>query len=1178
MWHMAQVPAAFHVVVIGGTVPSAVVEVVAELSRRSGFAIVTWCPVLDAGELRAVVKVPVTELVERAQLLANRVYLAPADRRVAVEGDELVVGGVDRSPLDLLFRRVADAWAEDCSGVVLAGHGRDGSLGIKRIKEAGGLTIAQHVVGPDHEMPGAALESGLIDLVLPLDEIASKLAAHGAVDDSSFDDAESRREKDARADALHDILNFVRVRTSHDFTAYKRATLYRRIARRMQVCNCVTLDSYHRHLREHPGELADLLRDLLISVTNFFRDPDAFAALANEVLPRMFAGKGPNDQVRVWVTGCATGEEAYSLGILLLEHAATLRKPPALQIFATDIDERALAEARVGTYPEAISADVSAERLQRFFIREGDRYRVVKELRDQVLFSPHNVLRDPPFSRLDLVSCRNLLIYLNREAQARVLTMFHFGLRSEGVLFLGSSESAETSALFGSLDQKHRLFSRRAATASLGEAVAAPTRWQPPLPPAPSYTPPDRSPSLGELHYRIVENYAPPSALLNPDLDVVHLSEHAGRYLQLAGGEPTRQVLRLVHPGLQLELRTAIYTARQHGSERRTVRYDDHGEHRTVELHVRQVELPELGRGSMLVTFEDVPADPTAPVQAPPSAAMEPIVREMEDELVRTRSQLRTTIEQYETSVEELKASNEELQAINEELRSATEELETSKEELQSVNEELTTLNQELKSKVDEISRANSDLQNLITSTDIGVMFLDRNLDIKRFTPRVQDVVNVIPSDIGRPVAHVTHRLVDAELAGNAQAVLSTLRPIEKRVVSHEGRTYLVRWLPYRSLEDRIEGVVVTLVDVSDLRDAVEAGRRSQHALEAVEERLRIALASVPIAVFSFDGTARPTWAYVAGREHPDAGAAFATLLAPDDAHTLVEAVRRVQRTRHGEHQHLALRHGGVARTFDFDIEPGANGVTVIGFDISESKRAEAALRDADVRKDEFLATLSHELRNPLAPLKVALEVARLAGHDDKQRAESLGVVARQVDMLQTLVDELLDLSRLTHDKVELVRVPLDLAAVVARAVETAGPRIADAGQRLDLRAPPRPVRTVGDVGRLVQVVTNLLSNASKFSPQGGHIEVEIAEDVARARAVIRVIDHGQGIDPQALSSIFDIFVQTRHEDGRTRGGLGIGLNVVKRLVELHGGQAFAASSGPGHGSTLTVELPLMRG
>ncbi|HEY6032705.1 MAG TPA: CheR family methyltransferase, partial [Kofleriaceae bacterium] len=467
------------VIVVGGTSREAVLQLCRELSALSGFAIVAWCPQVDIDGLRDASKLPVSHVLERAQLAADRMYLVPADRRVLVERGQLVVAGPDHGPFDQLLRGVADAITLRAVGIVLAGHGTDGSLGIKRIKETGGLTIAERVTGDEAALPAAAIETGFIDLVLPLEAIAEHVAQIASEPPLAEDDP--AHEADA-SDALRDILTLVRVRAGHDFSSYKRATLYRRIARRMQVCECSTLEAYQRYLRERPHELPHLLRDFLISVTNFFRDADSFEALAAETIPRMFQHKTSSDQVRVWVTGCATGEEAYSLGILLLEHAATQRSGTPIQIFATDIDEPALAEARSGLYSSAIASDVSPERLARFFTREGDQYRVTKELRELILFSPHNVLRDPPFSRLDLVSCRNLLIYLNREAQNRVLTMFHFGLRTDGRLFLGSSESAEGTSLFGVVDPKHRIFVRLSVPATLGDATLATGRWQPNIP------------------------------------------------------------------------------------------------------------------------------------------------------------------------------------------------------------------------------------------------------------------------------------------------------------------------------------------------------------------------------------------------------------------------------------------------------------------------------------------------------------------------------------------------------------------------------------------------------------------------------------------------------------------------------------------------------------------------
>jgi two-component system CheB/CheR fusion protein len=1103
-----------------------------------------------------------------------------------LDGRSVVVKPANgRGQLDRFLRSLADSAGRSAAVVLLSGPGTDGALGVQRVKEAGGLTICQKVAdGTEGELPKTAMATGMIDLVLGLDDIPPRVLR-------AFDDRRTAalEPEDPKAEApvhetLRDILVMIRIRTGHDFSAYKRATLIRRVARRMQVCATETIGEYLRYLRERPTELANLLRDFLISVTNFFRDPDAFDVFSTQVIPKLFEGKTANDQVRVWVAGCATGEEAYSIGILMSEHRDQIADPPQLQVFATDIDEEALAVARSGIYTKLIESDLSSARLERFFVRENDHYRVNKDLREMMLFSPHNLLHDPPFSRLDLVSCRNLLIYLNRDAQDRVLSTFHFALQPSGFLFLGSSESVDSAQLFAPIDAKLRLYSRQIApSALLPETIAATARWSPArLPPPPLATADRPITSFGELHHRIVEQYAPPSVLINADLDVVHLSEHAGRFLEMTGGEPTRQVLRLAHPGLRFELRGAIYGARQPGStgnDTRIVRFDDNGRTRVVEIRVRTVELPEVGRGSMLLLFDELDPEAT-PRAVAQDASTEPVVRQMEDDLLRTRDQLRMTIEQYETGLEELKASNEELHAMNEELRSATEELETSKEELQSVNEELTTVNHELKLKVDEVTRANSDMQNLMTSTEIGVVFLDRELLIKRFTPRATDVFNIIPADIGRPLAHVTHNLDTSDLSRTAAEVLRSLKIVEREVSSNDGGRYIARFLPYRSLDDRIEGVVLTLVEVTDIRRAQEARDRSQAALLASEERLALALQSAPIAVFTHDARLAITSAFLQGKPVvPDhALRAFAG----DAADRYLAMARLVMATGTGQRAELEMLGNGGIRTYDFRIEarrdPGSVGVTAVGFDISPSKQAEAVLLESDRRKDEFLATLSHELRNPLTPLRVAFEVARAASNDPAKLAKAFSIMEGQFGVLIRLVDDLLDVSRFTHGKIQLDLAPVDPARIVTAALESIRPLIDEAKHEVRVDIEQSDLLVQGDLMRLTQVITNLLGNAAKYTPAGGHLVVSVKADSTRGKVVIRVSDDGVGIDPDLLPRVFDIFVQSRDERGRARGGLGVGLNLVRRIVELHRGTVAATSPGVGRGSTFTIELPMMAG
>ncbi|HEX2100286.1 MAG TPA: CheR family methyltransferase, partial [Candidatus Synoicihabitans sp.] len=646
-------------------------------------------------------------------------------------------------------------------------------------------------------------------------------------------------------------------------TYYKRATILRRISRRMQVNAVEDLAAYLGFLRTNPGEAGALLKDLLISVTNFFRDREAFTAL-EQVLPELFVGKGSGDSVRVWVPGCATGEEAYSIAMMLVEYARTLDLAPAVQVFACDLDEDAVHVARAGFYPDAITADVSADRLRRFFVKEHNGYRVRRELREIVLFAAHDLLKDAPFSRLDLISCRNLLIYLNREAQARAFEIFHFALQPDGLLFIGSSESMdEGSPLFQILDKKNRLYRRKSVqrpalpvpTApstlfvnQIGEQIAAERAKNansPVMMPgakvfatANARNPPglartvigEPSPSLGELHFRLIEQLAPPSVLVTRDYEVQHLSESAGRFLQMVGGEPTRNLLRLIHPALRLELRAALLHATQTGEVAEAVGgpMELDGQARSVAIRVTLVG--EAARDYLVVTFGARDQSASTPRDAATIRTTdlpEPVIQHLERELEQTKRQLRDTVEQYEASTEELKGSNEELQAMNEELRSATEELETSREELQSINEELTTVNQELKEKVDELGHANSDLQNLMGSTAIATLFLDREMRIMRFTDSAVSIFNLIPGDLGRPLSDLQQRIDYADLAADAAKVLEKLVPVERQVTGPNGSHYLARILPYRTVEDQIAGVVLTFVDITERHRAQEELRET---------------------------------------------------------------------------------------------------------------------------------------------------------------------------------------------------------------------------------------------------------------------------------------------------------------------------------------------------------------
>lgn len=805
---------------------------------------------------------PVVQAEDAQKVAINHVYVIPPGKLLTTTDGHLRLSDLEyekgkRVAIDVFFRSLADTHGPHSAAIVLSGADGDGAIGIKRIKERGGLTVTQDPDEAEHSsMPRMAMDTGMIDWVLEVKEMPERLVQYFSREKlirlppedgpppvhapkPSADDGEA---------ALRDVLVFLRSRTGRDFSYYKRATILRRIGRRMQVNGVDDLPAYLAYLRANPGEAGALLQDLLISVTNFFRDRDSFEAIEN-LIPSLFKDKSQTDTVRVWVPACATGEEAYSMAILLLEYARRQDWSPVLQVFACDLDEEAIQRARAGLYTPAIAADVSEDRLQRFFIKEAAGYRVRRELREMVLFANHDLLKDAPFSRMDLISCRNLLIYLNREAQNRALETFHFSLRPGGLLFLGSSESVEeTSPLFNTLDKKNRLYVHKpslrpglpvpSGPSTLFRALEAQERTAAQAPAihgrsfvmdaavafhgtlGPSL---DRA-TLADMHFKLLERIASPSILVNADYDVVHLSPTAGRFLEVPGAEATINLLRLIHPMLRTELRSALFRAAEASVliESFDVPAELGGE--SVNIDIRVSPASEIAPGYLLVVFDRHQRSTGAsPINAETlSSGSEPVVHQLERQLELVKGHLRETVEQHEASTEEMKASNEELQAMNEELRSATEELETSREELQSINEELSTVNQEMKVKMEEIAHANSDLQNLMASTSIATVFLDRELKITRYTPTARELFNVIPTDVGRPVGDLKQKLDYPDMIANAEKVLRSLVPIE-REVRDNGHWYLARLQPYRTLEDHIAGVVLTCVDVTERHHAKQA-------------------------------------------------------------------------------------------------------------------------------------------------------------------------------------------------------------------------------------------------------------------------------------------------------------------------------------------------------------------
>lgn len=775
-------------------------------------------------------RMPVVAARDNDRVIREKIFVIPPNAVMTIKGGRLHLRKrknlAERMPLDAFFIALAQDQGEYAVGVVLSGSGSDGSLGIRAIKEHGGLTVAQGSDGSEarfKEMPESAAATGLVDLVLPVEDMAERLLAY-ARSSVDFDDAvETKSTRDAAA--LRQIYTLVRSRVGHDFSRYKERTFLRRVQRRMQILQTGTLANYVKRLQEDPREASLLFRDLLIGVTHFFRDREVFEAL-ERFIPRLFNGKGADDTVRIWVPGCTTGEEAYSIAMLLREYADRLPVVPNIQVFASDIDENALATARNARYPAALVRDIAPARLNRFFVREGANYHVVREIRDLCVFSAHSLIRDPPFSRLDLISCRNLLIYLNGDLQTQLIPLFHYALRPGGILFLGTSENVSRhTELFAPLDKRWRIFERQNLVSR--ELVAFPTgtghgrlpsemsRLIPPL------SAPDGTTALAALLRRIAtivtENFAPAYVVVNKDGEIVYYSSRTGRYLQPAEGPPNRDLLTMAQKDLRLDLRAALHRARETGE---TATTDDaavpvNGERQRVRLTVMPVS--EAGETLYIVLFIDLGALATdnRAVKAP-TGAEDDTIRQLERELQTTKERLQSTIEEFETSSEELKSSNEELLSVNEELQSANEELETSKEEIQSINEELQTVNAELTAKVEELARANDDLKNLFESTQVATIILDHELRIRSFTPAIEGIFSLIPGDRGRPLADIVNRLDGRDIHRDLRVAAERGHVVERRLTSQDGHShYLMRILPYRMLDKPVNGALVTFVDIT---------------------------------------------------------------------------------------------------------------------------------------------------------------------------------------------------------------------------------------------------------------------------------------------------------------------------------------------------------------------------
>jgi two-component system, chemotaxis family, CheB/CheR fusion protein len=1101
-------------------------------------------------------------------------------------------------PIDAFFAALATDRGTDAAGIVLSGTGEDGSAGLRAIHAAGGLCLAQDPATAAYgDMPRSAIDTGAIDHVGPPEGMGGILGRHVAA--PTAHPARSRPtgtatspkprkvgNTTAPSPRLGTILELLGTRYGVDFRDYKRGTMERRTERRIGLHRLDGWGAYLEYLVSHPEEVEALYGDLLIGVTNFFRDPEEWEFVAREIVPTLLDGRADTPTLRAWSAGCATGEEAYGLAMVLLEHVEAMEGRLEVKVFASDASPGALEIGRRGRYPAGIAGHLSSERLERFFRPTADGFEVVRDLRRTVTFAAHDLLSDPPFPHLDLVSCRNVLIYLEPAAQERLLERFHFALRPGGTLWLGAAETIGRRAdLFAQVSSSHRIYQ---ATEASRVHPLAPRRDRAaaarPAQPAQPVTNVSR-----QIEKLVLQRHTSPCVVVGRGLEVLAFFGPTEPYLKRPQGEVRMDLLSWVRPELFAKLRAGLAEAFE---KRRALTLtgmllEGPGETRRVEIAIEPIA-PGLREGGMLlVAFRDLPV----PARIPPTTvasegADDELAGQIRQELENTREELRTAVDQLRTATEEHAAGYEELLSLNEELQSSNEELEASKEELQSLNEELTTTNRQLEERNDELHNLTSDLDNLLVSANVPTLFLDRDLRVRRFTPAATEVVRIGPTDLGRLFADLALRVHDEHLLAAAERVLEDPTPDQAEVCGTEGRWFLRRVLPYRSPEGEVEGACLTFHEITAQKEAAAASEYARLYAEAIIDTSRTPLLVLDMehrvvsANRAFYETFEIDEERTEGRKIYELGNGQWSI--PRVRSLLEEAPLREDRAiRDYDVEHMFERIGWRSMRLNADVMPRSGRADLILVsieDVTDLRKAqmEAQSRADDLvqdhrRKDEFLAMLGHELRNPLAALTNGIE---LLGRTVGEAGESTrAMMGRQTRRMTAMLDQLLDVSRVISGKLELTREAADVAEAAGAAVEGCQPLIDAGGHQLIVSLPPAgTVLVLGDAARLAQVVENLLANAAKYTAPGGTIWLSLEATGDEVELTVR--DTGIGVDPTLLGHIFDLFTQAPAGLDRAKGGLGLGLALVRSLVELHGGSVEAFSAGAGKGTEVVVTLP----
>ena len=1156
---------------------------------------------------------PVHEATHGVSVEPNNIYIIPPNTTMTVARGVLQLEPrgdvpVHHLPVDSFFKSLAEDRQTGAIGVVLSGTGSDGTLGLEDIKAAGGITFAQDEESAKYAgMPLSAVRSGCVDVVLPPAEIARELARVGQHPYVTKPEALGERAGALAEEAsFRKILALLRATYGVDFSAYRDTTIRRRMMRRMVLSVKEDLGEYGRYLEKNRQELDALYHDILINVTSFFREPETFETLKQTVFPEILKGKSSGAPLRIWAPGCSTGQEAYSLAIALVEFLDDKSVNPNIQIFATDLsDTVSLQKAREGVYPENIAGEVSPERLRRFFSKEDGKYRVNKMIRDMCLFAKQNVAADPPFSRIDMVSCRNLLIYLAPPLQKRVIPTFHYALNPEGFLLLGASETIGTSSdLFTLVDRAHRIYRKRStALRAYPHFSVEDIRTALVTRPRDREGEPAGNEWLREADRMVLNQYSPPGVLINSDFQVLQFRGDTGAYLRPSPGEASLNVLKMAREGLFLELRSAIAECRARKVEVRHKNVRIRGDTQSHKIDVRVLPVLLAGKSEecFLILFEDESARAMAVEPAQGSGSAESVapgalsqwfrrklsgadlmqgedvdVKTLRQELVSTREYLQSVIEEQDASNEELKSANEEILSTNEELQSTNEELETAKEELQSVNEELTTVNEQLLNRNSELSRLNDDVSNLISSASMPMVAVGVDLRIRRVTPAAAKLFNILPMDIGRPIGNLKPAIDIPELETLIAEVIDTVKLNERQVRDREGRHHMLRIHPYRTADNKIDGAVVVLLDIEEVTSQAARLRQKAALLDLSSDAIIVRDRRSEITLWNHGAELTYGW-----RADEALGKHAHELLMAGGAAAgeNVDATLRTVDRWEGELDHV--RKDGTHLTVDSsqvvdrDIDGSVLAILEINRDVTERKRVMNEVAAADQAKTNFLATLGHELRNPLTPLRNGMQVLRRVGTDAPEAVEVRETIERNIRRMARLIDDLLDVSRINHGRIELKREPVDLVEIV-KEVAAELRSMADASDnKLTTRLPGQPLIVDADPVRLAQIVENVVHNAIKYT-DGGKVDVTLARE--DSSAIMHVRDSGIGIAPENLGKIWEPFVQADISLERRRSGLGLGLTLVRSLVDLHGGSISGRSEGVGRGSEFVIKLPLAAG